>query len=181
MVVVVPILLGVPPAFVRVIPRMMAAPAFPTLGAEVLAGVAGLRTPFSVARNGALEFLLSFLDVVLTLGAIFVGSRRSGASTQKNGVQCCAGECDFSVLCIQDFPPGACSPSTVQSALAPTQELHLRQSYTCARSPLRFSDLSFRLRRIVLSRHKKAPPLPRKRQNGASGFAGSEFTSEQLP
>ena len=105
MVVVVPILLGVPPAFVRLIPRMMASPAFATLGVEVLTGAAGLRTSFSVARNRSLQLLLSLLNMALTPGAIFVGSRRSGASTQKNGAQCCAGKCDLSILCIQGFLP----------------------------------------------------------------------------
>ena len=164
MVVAVPILLGVPPPFVRLIPSMMAAPAFPTLGVEVLAGFAGLSTPFSVARNGALKLLLSLLDVVLALGAVFVGSRRSGAGTQKNGAQCCAGKRDFSVLCIQGFLPERVAEAPGKLAM------QQRQSCTCARSPLRFSDWPLGCAAESSITAKKSPVPSLSRQNGAFSF-----------
>ena len=73
MVVAVPILLGMPASFLRVVPRVMAAPAFLAFSPEVFAGVAGLRAPLAVAGYGTTQFSLGLFDVVLTLRAIFVG------------------------------------------------------------------------------------------------------------
>jgi len=51
MVVAFPVLVGVPTAFLRVVPGVMAAPAFSALGVKVLAGAAGLRAALAVAGD----------------------------------------------------------------------------------------------------------------------------------
>jgi len=135
MVVVVPILLGVPPAFVRVIPRMMAAQHSRRSALRCSRALRGLRN--SVLRGAKRRARIS--PQLSRCGVDTWSDLRrlapDGASTQKNGVQCCAGECDFSVLCIQDFPPGACSPSHCAIGVGAYAGVAPTQSYTCARSP----------------------------------------------
>jgi hypothetical protein len=123
MVVAIPVLLRMPAALLRVVPGMVSAPAFPALSAEVFASAAGLWAALAVAGDGVIQFCLGLFDVVLALGAIFVGSRRRGASTQKNGAQRCACECDFSILCIQDFlPEQVCRVKAWTMDLLPTPD-----------------------------------------------------------
>jgi hypothetical protein len=97
-VVAVPILLGVPTAFLRVVPRVMPCPAAVAFGGQVFAGAAGLRTPFTVAGKGAAQLVFGLLDLVLTLGAVLVGSRKRRTGHRKDNAENRAGHGGLSVL-----------------------------------------------------------------------------------
>jgi hypothetical protein len=65
-VVVVPILVGVPSALLRVVPGVVPVPAMPPFCVQVFSGAASLRAALAVAGNRVTQFDLSLFDVALT-------------------------------------------------------------------------------------------------------------------